>query len=88
MVGSSVQESVDFYNRWNEEVKKSVPADRLLVIFLQKIFFKYFIKQYYKIINSKVAPSGLGGSSFVVLACHLLVLDGFEQLLSFALSTL
>ena len=27
-------------------------------------------------------------SLFVVLACHLLVLDGFEQLLSFALSTL
>ena len=31
VVGSSVEETADFYNKWNEEVKKTVPADRLLV---------------------------------------------------------
>jgi hypothetical protein len=33
VVGSSKEESMEFYNRWNEEVKKTVPADRLLVHF-------------------------------------------------------
>ncbi len=37
VVGSSVEESAEFYNRWNEEVKKVVPADRLLVITKNKI---------------------------------------------------
>ena len=33
-------------------------------------------------------PGSLSFCLFVELACHLLVLDGFDQLLSFALSTL
>jgi hypothetical protein len=39
VVGSSVEESAEFYNRWNDEVKKVVPADRLLVI-TKKINFQ------------------------------------------------
>lgn len=31
VAGSSLEESVEFYNHWNEEVKRTVPADRLLV---------------------------------------------------------
>ncbi len=31
VVGSSLEESVEFYEKWNEEVKRTVPADRLLV---------------------------------------------------------
>jgi hypothetical protein len=31
VVGSSVEETSAFYNKWNEEVKKTVPANRLLV---------------------------------------------------------
>ena len=31
VVGSSLEETVEFYNKWNEEVKRTVPADRLLV---------------------------------------------------------
>ena len=33
VVGSSLEETVEFYNKWNEEVKRTVPADRLLVHF-------------------------------------------------------
>lgn len=31
VVGSSKEETVEFYNKWNDEVKRTVPADRLLV---------------------------------------------------------
>ena len=39
VVGSSVEETSEFYNKWNEEVKKTVPANRLLV----KSGFKFAI---------------------------------------------
>jgi len=32
VVGSSQEESFEFYNRWNEEVKATVPPEQLLVI--------------------------------------------------------
>jgi hypothetical protein len=46
VVGSSQEESFEFYDRWNEEVKATVPPERLLVM----IFFLHFLKKnYFKI---------------------------------------